>query len=691
MMRFPELVAPARFAARRAATILALLAASPLPLPAGMQAQRRAGAAALATADVGRWARLLALVDTRALDTAVVDDALGGGSRVRARAALAIGQVGMRARYEVLRRLAGEADTAVAANAAFALGLVRDTSAVEALGALLDRPDGAGLEAAWALGRIGEPARATLVAATGRRAGRPAPTSAAILVALGRLRPVPVDAIVPFIGAADRDVAWAAAYAVARNRAAGGVRPLMARVASPDAPERANVALALQKPTAGDSLADSARLLLRGLARDAHPHVRVNAARALASWGALERDAVLALARDRDASVRIAVRQSLRGVIDRGDTAWRALWSADTTLAARRAVAAAAVGAGAELPAFEEWARSPRWQHRHALAEAYGASPTAEGRLTRLERWSEEPDGRVRTALVGMIEGALDSAAVAGRAGAKLLEYVARDADPFVRAGALGALLRVATPAELPIVLASYRAHVADRDNDAAIAAMRVLAAAWRRDSTSWPDSLRAAVAGTARPRDPLVREAARGLGLVAWAGDGRDSMPTTFGRYEALVRRYVVPTLAERAPRLGIATVRGTIVLELFAEEAPMTVDNMLGLAGRRYFDGLAFHRVVPNFVAQDGDPRGDGNGGPGWAIRDEHNRNRYARGVLGMALSGPHTGGSQWFITHSPQPHLDGDYTVFGRIVSGWAALDALVQGDRILRIRASGAAAR
>jgi cyclophilin family peptidyl-prolyl cis-trans isomerase len=108
--------------------------------------------------------------------------------------------------------------------------------------------------------------------------------------------------------------------------------------------------------------------------------------------------------------------------------------------------------------------------------------------------------------------------------------------------------------------------------------------------------------------------------------------------------------------------------------------VDNFMRLARAGFYNGLRFHRVVPNFVAQDGDPRGDGNGGPGYTIRDELNRRRYGRGAVGMALSGPDTGGSQYFITHSPQPHLDGHYTVFGRVVAGWGALDALVQGDRV-----------
>jgi cyclophilin family peptidyl-prolyl cis-trans isomerase len=129
--------------------------------------------------------------------------------------------------------------------------------------------------------------------------------------------------------------------------------------------------------------------------------------------------------------------------------------------------------------------------------------------------------------------------------------------------------------------------------------------------------------------------------------------------------------------------TDRGVLEFVLFVEDAPLTVYNFTSLARRGYFDGQRFHRVVPNFVVQGGDPRGDGNGGPGYAIRDEPNRHRYLRGTLGMALSGPNTGGSQFFVTHSPQPHLDGGYTVFGQLLGGGDVLDRIVQGDRIVRV--------
>ena len=138
-------------------------------------------------------------------------------------------------------------------------------------------------------------------------------------------------------------------------------------------------------------------------------------------------------------------------------------------------------------------------------------------------------------------------------------------------------------------------------------------------------------------------------------------------------------------AVRAILKTQKGTFTIDLFPEDAPLTVDNFIKLAGANYFNGLEVHRVVPNFVMQDGDPRGEGNGGPGWSIRCEINMVPYDRGAVGMALSGKDTGGSQWFVTHSPQPHLDGGYTVFGRVnETDMKVVDQIVRGDKILSVR-------
>jgi cyclophilin family peptidyl-prolyl cis-trans isomerase len=158
-----------------------------------------------------------------------------------------------------------------------------------------------------------------------------------------------------------------------------------------------------------------------------------------------------------------------------------------------------------------------------------------------------------------------------------------------------------------------------------------------------------------------------------------RPAPGTPIARYDA--PELVSPTVS---PHAFIDTAKGTIEIELSVLDAPQTVQNFIALARRNYFNGLQVHRVVPHFVVQDGDPRGDGSGGPGYTIRDELNDRPFVRGTVGMALSGPDTGGSQYFIAHAPSPHLDAKYTVFGHVVNGMDVVDRIQQLDVIERIR-------
>ena len=144
--------------------------------------------------------------------------------------------------------------------------------------------------------------------------------------------------------------------------------------------------------------------------------------------------------------------------------------------------------------------------------------------------------------------------------------------------------------------------------------------------------------------------------------------------------RRLPVLSEVEDIVSARIYTDAGEIRIALRPDQAPYAVWNFAKLAEEKYYDGVRFHRVVPDFVIQAGDPRGDGWGGPGWEIPDEINRLRYDEGAVGMALSGPDTGGSQWFITLSPQPHLEGTYTIFGHVTYGQRAAEAIQQGSRI-----------
>jgi len=129
------------------------------------------------------------------------------------------------------------------------------------------------------------------------------------------------------------------------------------------------------------------------------------------------------------------------------------------------------------------------------------------------------------------------------------------------------------------------------------------------------------------------------------------------------------------------IDTNKGEMRVELFAKDAPVTVNNFVFLAKEGYYDGIKFHRVIPNFMIQGGDPTGTGRGGPGYRFQDEFdgNPNLHGTGSLSMANAGPGTNGSQFFITHAPQPHLDGRHTVFGKVTGdGQTVVDSIGQGD-------------
>ena len=601
-----------------------------------------AGTPILSEEHVREYATLLRMADSRALDTTVVDRGLASTSvAVQAEAARAIGQVGRTAaapRIAALRPLLRGTSAAVGAQAAYSLGLLRDTASVADLVEALTWSAPVSREAAWALGQLGNAARGAIVDALARGHDDPG-TRAQLLLAAAKLSPVPAQSVIEYFDDEHPSVVWAAAYVISRMRAVAGlsalwalgdslvanrpVRPGFDALASSfDAsdgafidPEsapyriRAEIARVLTRSVAGDSLASRAIPSLAQYARDPHPHVRINALRSLGSYGARARNHVVAGARDADANVRIAAAQSLAAVRDSASVPWDKLWSVDTGFTFRRSLLEAALRFGVELPALSAWATHAEWRMRSAVASAAGGAPTGEQSLRIAEPLLADRDARVRAAALSGI--ASDTSRITPRV-RELLNLAAADPDRMVAERARAMLTRRA------------------------------------EDESE-----------TAAP----VRD-------LSW--------------YVEVVRSIVVPALDGRSARATFDTERGPIVVEFFGAEAPLTVRNFLDLARGGTFRGTRFHRVVPNFVVQDGDPRGDGTGGPGYSIRDELNPHRYDRGVLGMALSGPDTGGSQWFITHSPQPHLDGGYTVFGRVVSGFGVLDRIVQGDELRDVR-------
>ncbi|MEJ7760935.1 MAG: peptidylprolyl isomerase [Gemmatimonadaceae bacterium] len=657
------------------------------------------------------------MTDSRRLDLALIDTSLASRwAPLRAASALAIGQVGSavgRPAVGVARALLTDPDLSVASKAAYALGLLHDTAGIGTLASALTASPTVAREAAWALGEIGAPARSIIVAALGSP-GTDEARMIQLLLAAAKLRPVPVEEMRPYLRMTGRpSVVWAAAYAISRTRAPAGVRDLIELAASPlvvqgaatrskrasapvpgrgDTPQvyvsaasgaqraRSEIARGLTKTATGDSLAEAAFAALLRLSGDQHPHVRINAVRSLATFGTRAADAVVLAAGDSDANVRIASAQSMATVFDSSSASWVSLWQRDTSVVYRGSMLASAIRVGALRQTLAGWMAHPSWQYRAAAVNAAGASPDPLFASFAVTPMLRDADPRVRTAAYGAIAGT-DTAVPRANVHAALVAGL-DDADFMVRATVLGTLARHARAQDVPAVLASYGRAERDSSNDARIAAVKYLASAWRRDSAAFSPSLRARLVALAPSGDPIVRaEAARTSVFASWPSVS--GSPRALPWYESLVRTYVVPARGGRLQRATIHTSRGSVVLELFGADAPLTVWNFLNLARTGYYRGTSFHRVVPNFVAQDGDPRGDGNGGPGYSIRDEMNTRRYDRGAVGMALSGPDTGGSQYFITHSPQPHLDGHYTVFGRVVRGYDVLDSIVQGDAILRV--------
>jgi cyclophilin family peptidyl-prolyl cis-trans isomerase/HEAT repeat protein len=653
------------------------------------------------------YARLLAMTDTRQLDTALIERARANKWQpLRTAATIAIGQIGPERGMSGaprLRALLNEHDVTVAANAAYALGLLRDSASVPNLAAALTLDREAAREAAWALGEIGAPAHATITAAL--KSQHDHDVTIQLLLAAAKMRPVPVVDVRSYLRSGHGSVVWAATYAISRTRAPAGVRdlidlessaalrarPLRREQAGPaSAPyadsvsgnqrTRAEIARGLAKSAAGDSLGPTAFAVLSRLVGDVDPHVRVNAVRSLATYGPPAKAALMYATHDHDANVRIAAAQSFGTVLSKDASGFSSIWMADTSIVYRSSVLSSAARAGLRPPELQRWTSSTDWHFRAAVASAAGDTLDREFAISRAAPLTRDADPRVREAAFAALAPTpsmpLEDSVHA------LLVNALRDPDFYVRATVIGALADRPSAADLAPVLASYSQATRDSANDARLAAIQYVAALWKRDSSALKATWLAQLQRIPMPLDPLERAAGKAVPVWSTWGNARTtSRPLAW--YEGIVRAMVMPAYAGKSLTATINTIRGPIRLELFGAEAPMTVWNFLTLARSGYYRNTRFHRVVPNFVAQDGDPRDDGNGGPGYAIRDEMNRHRYERGAVGMALSGPDTGGSQYFITHSPQPHLDGHYTVFGQVISGYDVLDKLVQGDLITRI--------
>ncbi|HEV2018242.1 MAG TPA: HEAT repeat domain-containing protein, partial [Gemmatimonadaceae bacterium] len=582
--------------------------------------------------EINLYARLLAMTDTRQLDMSLVERALSNQWQpLRAAATISIGQVGPevgKPGSTQLRSLLKDADVSVGANAAYALGLLRDTAAIADLSTALAANREVAREAAWALGEIGAPARAAIVA--GLKLRRDDDTAIQLLLAAVKLRPVPITDLEPYLRERHPSVVWAAAYAIARTRAPAGVRDLIDLEASPvvsSRPQnpgrrvenlppyadslsgsqraRSEIARGLAKSAAGDSLGVKAFGVLARLVGDVDPHVRINAVRSIGTYGPPAKAALVYAAHDQDPNVRIAAAQSFGTVLGKDATDFPALWAADTSVAYRSSLLSSAARAGLRPAELTSWASSPDWRFRAAVASASGDTLDRAFAFSRTAPLTQDPDARVREAAY---------AAIAPIAGLPLEDTVhallingLRDSDFYVRATVIGALADRPTTADLSAVLTSYNLATRDSANDARLAAIQYVVALWKKDSTSLNATWRQHLAQTPVPSDPLERAA--GKGFPVWAKWSEvPAAPKPIAWYEGVVKAIVMPVYTGKTVNATIYTVRGPIRLELFGTDAPITVWNFLSLARSGYYRDTRFHRVVPNFVAQDGDPRGDG-----------------------------------------------------------------------------------
>ena len=634
------------------AALVAVVAAAacttgPPPIPSPERA-----AVELDAVDVRSIAQLLRFEDRREFDPGAFEELAAGSVEVRRRAALAAGRIGDAAAVPLLARmLVDDPNAGVRADAAFALGELGDTSRA-VLAALREtvrsgwtpvRGDEATVmvEVVHALGKLGTfEARGMVVDAL--RAAHPGKSPTARRVAAEGLLtvwrfsegPGRVNAAVRYLDSPDPELRWRATYALMRlDRPGETASYLLERLNDDDHRVRANAARGLGAAAADSAgLRDTVAVALARALGDDHPHVRINAVRSLAGYGDhAPVDQMITLLSDANPHVAMAAAGAVARHVER---------------------------AGPALAAVMRDAQRPYALRAAAAQPLADDDPAAV--LTQLESWAGG-EFTARYAAARTVD------AVGWERGRQLVRRLTADRDLRVAVAGVAAASQLAADTALD-----------ERSRDQIRGLLMELAETDRRRVGV------AAVRGLEPLVDSMAMDALRRRHGVADEETRVEDRTPAF--YREIVERYVAPTLAgEPGPGAVIRTARGTIVLELLAADAPLTVHNFVSLARARYWDDGVWHRVVPNFVLQDGAPAGDPNGGPGWRIRDEINRVRYARGVLGMALAGPDTGGSQWFITHSPQHHLDGGYTVFGRVVDGMDVADRVLQGDPIASIRA------
>ncbi|HKV36409.1 MAG TPA: peptidylprolyl isomerase [Pyrinomonadaceae bacterium] len=644
---------------------------------------------------------------TQAEDERRWDDDLRGllsnrSAAIRKRAALAAGRIGNEDSVVALANMMKlDTDPSVRAMAAFALGEVESPSAAEVLIAVIKNNDERGelrARALEALGKIAgalpqdQQARQRELGAVIREAlevesGRTANQLTVLLGITAALRSRPADAgptLAKFLNSPDARVRSDAANALARLRLKDGndqLRNLLSR--DPDANVRANAARVLG--ATDDKAAFNAILAL--VTSDSDSRVRVSAIRALAALKDPRAAEPLLKRAVMDQNEVLEIATTLGRLLPQTDNSAAIVWLQEANKRLKHSapeveIAFVRISPTTYLTELSGTGISTDWHATAAIANAlaeYAALPDSvktkaelvTAAKTRLRKMLD-----YRNVDYGIPDVLRALAAFKPKDLQQVLVTQLSKPDVIVRATAADLLGDLPPSEEITIALTAARIR-ATRDslNDASLS---ILDSLGKQKTTLANSTIKEALGSP----DYLVRLRAATILKANGAGDFFSQVGPVKTRNTQADYRRALARIGRRVEAV-VTTTRGSFTMELLPSEAPLTVDNFVQLAQRNYYRGITIHRVVPNFVIQDGDPRGDGNGGPGYQIRCEINEVPYDRATLGMALSGKDTGGSQWFVTHAPQPHLDGGYTVFGRVVSGMEVVDRIERGDVVKSI--------
>ena len=585
---------------------------------------------------------------------------------VRARAARALGHIGNRGSRPLLEAALSDPSAAVRREAAFGLGLVTDSLAVRAVLDRLSRETDPATRVALVttLGNLGSRSSAAVGRSLDASLRSPrAPERWAAAFAAARLRD---SSLVEPLERASRDthadLRWRSAYALGRIGDRRGAPALRKLTYDKDAMVRAVSARAIGE--VGDSTA-TARL--GALLHDESWRVRVNAAAALGTLRiARESRTLLPHLNDAHPHVRWQAAISLGAMRDSlaVPALTRALGDSSTGVVQAAAISLLRIQGDRAVPTIAPALDLLPAFLRGGLAEALGdvEGPLARDLLLARAAQSSDPAQSAGSA------SALAKRPEARGASLPVLRPLLQDRDFSVVCSAAEALGTLRDSASVAAISALFTRHTTTQDDDVRASAATALVSIGTAEA-------RTALRPALRDTELRVREtAARGLGLPPDSIAGGPAPP---------LKARATPATERRRLTALVTTERGAITIALDPSAAPENVENFASLARAGYFDGIQFHRVVPNFVIQTGCPRGDGWGGPGHAIPCEYDERPYEVGTVGMALAGKDTGGSQWFVTLSPQPRLEGRYTILGKVTQGLDVTERIMPGDRILKV--------